>query len=133
TSTLTDGNYVVKAAAFDQAGNKSALSVSFNVTIDGTAPAGPIVAPATGLTVSGTTDVTVNPTDAVGVWKVDFKIDGVVQSTATAAPWTYAWNTGSVANGTHTVSTVTTDLAGNTATSSASVSVQNGVGATVPA
>src|SRR5262249_55418080 len=62
----------------------------------------------------------------------DFKVDGTTKSTDTASPWTYAWNSASIANGTHTLSAVTTDTAGNTSTSTASVTVQNGVGASIP-
>jgi fibronectin type 3 domain-containing protein len=131
TSTLADGNYVVTAAAFDTAGNKSPLSMSVPLTIDGTAPTGPITSPSDGATVAGTVNVGVNAADNVGVSKVDFQVDGTTKSTDTASPWTYAWNSASVANGTHTLTAVTTDLAGSTATSTVTVNVQNGT-ATVP-
>jgi len=132
SSTLADGNYVVKAAAFDQAGNKSPLSVAFDLTVDGTAPTGPITSPSAGATVSGTTSVDVDAADKGGIAKVEFKVDGTTKSTATAAPWSYSWNSASLANGPHTLNAVTTDVAGNTTTSSVSVTVQNSA-ATVPA
>jgi fibronectin type 3 domain-containing protein len=132
TSTLVDKTYTVTAAAFDSAGNRSALSGSFALTVDGTAPTGPIASPTDGATVAGTVNIGVNVADNVGVWKVDFKVDGTTKTTVGAPPWSYAWSSASVANGAHTLSAVTTDTAGNTATSSVTVNVQNGA-ATVPA
>ena len=57
---------------------------------------------------------------------LQFKVDGVkVGSELAAGPYTASWNTTLIANGTHTVSATARDLAGNTTTSSATVTVAN--------
>ncbi|HUC86818.1 MAG TPA: fibronectin type III domain-containing protein, partial [Candidatus Saccharimonadales bacterium] len=51
----------------------------------------------------------------------------------TASPYTYSWNTTGVANGTHTLSAIAKDAAGNTGTAtSVSVTVRNTVSDTQP-
>src|SRR5262249_43483323 len=95
-------------------------------------PVGAITAPAAGSTVSGTVNVTAGASDSVGVAKVDFQVDGVTKATATGSPYVYAWNSSGVANGSHTLTAITTDLAGNTATSSITVTVGNGFAASTP-
>jgi hypothetical protein len=63
----------------------------------------------------------------VGVVGVRFKLDGVnLGAEITAPPYTLSWNTGSVANGSHTLNAIAQDAAGNTTTSSGvSVTVSN--------
>jgi len=95
---------------------------------DITAPATSITAPANGATVSGTTTITASATDNVGVTKVELYIDGALQSTDTASPYSWSWNTTAFANGTHTLTTKAYDAALNVGTSaSVSVTVSNGV------
>ena len=94
---------------------------------DMTAPSVTISAPASGSTVSGTVTVTATATDNVGVAAVQLKLNGAnVGSADTGAPYSFAWNTTSVANGTHTLTAVATDAAGNTKTSApVTVTVSN--------
>ncbi len=120
------------ARAVDEANNYSAPSGALSITIDTAVPVTALTSPASGSTVSGTTTVAANASDNVGVWKVDFQVDGVTKATDTTGPFTYAWDTTTVANGSHTLSELTTDVAGNTATSSATVTVSNGAAPTVP-
>jgi len=82
-------------------------------------------APAASSNVSGT--VTLSATAMAGgsytVSSVQFKVDGVAVGTAdTTAPFSYGWDSTSVADGAHQISAVITDSAGQTA-SSANVSV----------
>ena len=131
TTTLADGNYTVTAAAFDDAGNKSVLSVNCPLTVDGTAPTGSLTSPTNGSTVTGTVNVTANPADLNGIWKVAFQVDGITKQTNTTAPWTYPWNTSSVGNGSHTLTSTITDNADNTTTTNTTtVNVQNGAATT---
>src|SRR5262249_9638956 len=125
TTTLADGVYNIRATAVDSAGNKSPFSPATTITIDGTPPSGAITAPVSGATVSGSVNVSVAASDAVGVSKVDFQVDGVTQAASTSSPYVYSWNTSGVANGSHTLTAVTTDIAGNTTTSSVTVTVGN--------
>jgi len=103
-------------------------------TVDISAPVVSLTAPAAGATASGTTNVTASAADNVAVAKVQLKLDGVDLGPAlTAAPYSYAWNTTAATNGSHSLTAVATDAAGNSATSAPrSVTVSNGVPAPVP-
>ncbi len=126
TSTLADGNYTFTAAALDQAGNKSMLSLSCPLTIDGTAPTGALTSPITGSTVSGTVQFAATASDQVGIWKVDYKVDGTTKGTVTGSPpYSFAWSSLQVTDGAHTVTALITDFAGNTVSSTVNVNVQN--------
>ena len=99
---------------------------------DTTPPTVAVTAPAGGATVSGTTvAVTASASDNVGVTSVQFKLDGVNLGTAdTTAPYSVSWNSTTASNGTHTLTAVATDAAGNTTTSApVTVTVSNGGGA----
>lgn len=65
--------------------------------------------------------------DNVGVVGVQFKVDGVAQgSELTSFPYQTTWDTTAVANGSHAITAVARDAAGNSTTSaSVSVNVQN--------
>src|SRR3989449_4317819 len=102
---------------------------------DTTPPTVSITAPASGSTVSGTS-VTVSATasDNVGAAGVQFKLDGANLGTEdTSGPYSISWNTTTVSNGTHTLTAIARDAAGNQTTSAVvSVTVNNGVSDTTP-
>ena len=50
---------------------------------------------------SGTTNVTANASDNVGVTRVEFFLDGALQSTDTTSPYAWSWNTTGASNGAH--------------------------------
>ena len=130
TAGASNGTHSLTAVARDAAGNSatsSAVSVTVsNAVLDTTAPTVLLTAPAAG-TVSGTVAVSASAADNVGVAGVQFRLDGVNLGTEdTASPYTFSWNTASASNGTHSLTAVARDAAGNTATSSAvSVTVSN--------
>ena len=107
------------------------LAANKAIVIDTTAPTGSITSPAASATLSGTTSLTASASDNDAVASVQFKVDGTNQGSAdTTSPFGISWNTASVSNGSHTISAVITDTAGNTTTtSSVSITVSN----TVPA
>src|SRR5262249_7134557 len=95
---------------------------------DTTAPTVSVTAPANGATVSGTAvAVSATASDDVGVVGVQFKLDGANWGAEDAAgPYTKTWDTTTAADGTHTVSVVARDAAGNTTTSAVvTVTVSN--------
>jgi beta-lactamase superfamily II metal-dependent hydrolase len=95
---------------------------------DTTKPTTSITAPAAGATVSGTTTVTASASDNVGVTKVEFYLDNVLQATDTASPYSWSWNTTTAANGSHSLMSKAYDAAGNVGVSTAvSVTVSNTV------
>lgn len=90
-------------------------------------PTASLTAPASGSTVSGAVAVSASASDNVGVAGVQFKLDGVsLGAEDTAAPYAVSWNTASSTNGSHTLTAVARDTAGNQATAPAvTVTVAN--------
>lgn len=98
-------------------------------TADTTAPSTALTSPTGGATVSGTTTLSASATDNVGVSRVEFYLGSSLLGSSTASPYTYAWNTTGVANGSYSLTTRAYDAAGNVGTSSAvAVSVNNTTG-----
>jgi chitodextrinase len=116
--------------AFDAAGNRSGQTTLGAATsaCDLTAPTVELNAPPDGATVSGAAvDVSATATDDVGVAGVRFRLDGAdLGPEDTTAPYAASWNTTTAANGSHVLTAVARDAAGNTATSTpATVTVSN--------
>jgi subtilisin family serine protease len=108
-------------------------TVAYQAPVDTTAPLASIAAPLANSSVSGLVGVSVNAGDNVGVARVDLKVNGTVVATDTAAPYSFSWDSTSVADGTATLTAVAYDAAGNsTASASVSVSVANGTAVTTP-
>jgi hypothetical protein len=97
--------------------------------VDTTAPTVSVTSPSAGATVSGSSvALSANASDAgSGVAGVQFKVDGAnVGSEDTTSPYSVTWNSTSVSDGSHSVTAVARDVAGNTTTSSpVSVTVNN--------
>jgi len=129
TTTVANGSYTLTAVARDAAGNStpsSGVTVTVNNS-DITFPTVSITAPLAGANLSGTTNVTANANDNVGVVGVQFKLDGVnLGSEDLASPYSVSWNTTSASNGSHTLTATARDAAGNsTPSSGVSVTVNN--------
>ncbi len=133
TTGTPNGTHVLTATARDTSGNLTTTS-STTVTVsnpvpDTTAPAVSVTAPTNGSVVTGTVSLTANATDNVGVVGVQFRVNGTnVGSEDTTAPYSVSWNTSSIAIGSHTITAIARDAAGNQATSSTiTVNVSNPV------
>jgi hypothetical protein len=129
TATAANGSHSLIAKAYDAAANVG-TSTTVTVTVanaaDTTAPTVSITAPAGGATVSGTTTVSASASDDVGVTKVEFYLDSVLQSTVTASPYNWSWNTTTAANGSHSLIAKAYDAAANVGTSTTvTVTVSN--------
>jgi hypothetical protein len=119
TTSLTGGSYTLQAKAYDAAGNVGQSSlVTVQVMNDTTAPTVAISAPAASVTVSGTATVAMTASDNVAVSKVEFYVNGVLQTATNIAPYFYSWNTSALANGSYTLSAKAYDAAGNVGQSS---------------
>src|SRR5438132_4466574 len=88
-----------------------------------------VTSPASGSTVSGTVtvSVTASASDNVGVVGVQFQLDGINGGAEdTTSPYSVSWNTTSSSNGSHTITAVARDAAGNRSTSApVTVTVDN--------
>jgi chitodextrinase len=97
-----------------------------------TPPTVSLSAPAAG-TVSGSVTMNATASDNIGVNSVAFAVDGTVVNTDTTSPYSYAWNSSTVANGSHSLTAIATDTASQTTTSTAvSVTVNNASPDTTP-
>lgn len=102
--------------------NQAALPQSFTLDDSGgggdtQAPTTSITAPSGGSTVAGTTIVTASASDNVGVTSVEFYLDNVLQSTDSASPYSWSWNTAASSNGSHSLTSKAYDAATNVGTS----------------
>lgn len=96
---------------------------------DTTAPTIALTAPAANASVSNTVTLSATATDNVGVVGVQFIVDGAnVGAEDTTSPYSIAWDSKTVANGTHTISAKARDAAGNTTTTTpTNITVSNTV------
>jgi peptidoglycan/xylan/chitin deacetylase (PgdA/CDA1 family) len=134
TRTATDGSHNLTAVARNTSGG-TAISGAVAVTVyNPVAPTVSLTAPATNATVSGTTTLSANAADTKStISSVQFRIDGANVGTAdTAAPYSYDWDSTSVANGTHTVTAIATNSANLTTTSSPVTVTVNNTAVTPP-
>jgi subtilisin family serine protease len=110
--------YVLTARAYDAAGNLgTSQQVEVTILEETTPPAISITAPASGTTAVGTVTISASATDASGVSRVEFLLDGALLGTDTSSPYSYAWDTRTAANGRRTLTARATDTLGNVATS----------------
>jgi hypothetical protein len=93
---------------------------------DATPPAVQLTSPADQQKVSGVVVIAVTATDNIGVAKVDLYVDGGYFDSDASSPYSFAWDTGALADGAHTLQVIAFDAAGNsTGTSPVTVTVAN--------
>jgi Concanavalin A-like lectin/glucanases superfamily/Bacterial Ig domain len=115
-------------AASDLSGLYAADSGGTSLPTVGTSlPTVSITAPGNSATVSGTITVTASASSNVGVASVQFQLDGAnLGAAVTASPYSVSWNTTASLNGSHTLTAIATDVAGNKTTSAVvTVTVSN--------
>jgi hypothetical protein len=102
-------------------------AVPGSATPDATPPTVAITAPAGGASLSGAATVTASASDNVGIAGVQFQLDGAnLGAEVIASPYSISWDTTKSANGSHTLTAIARDAAGNKTTSAAvTVSVSN--------
>jgi thermitase len=125
---LTGSQHTLQALAGDAAGNYAAVSLTVTVKApsDTTSPVVSFQQPLAGATLAISTgeQVMVGASDNVGVASVSLYVDGALNGSSTAAPYSFTWNTSSLAGGSqHTLRAVAADQAGNSAEASIAVTV----------
>jgi chitodextrinase len=115
----TDYQYTVRTV--DTSANRSGDSPPLLITT----PAEPIVttitAPAGDRPVHGMTTISARTSNDARVSSVEFLVDDTVVGTALSTPFAFSWDTGSVADGTHTVQARALDDAGSVLSTSDAV------------
>jgi subtilisin family serine protease len=132
SSLVADGNATLTAYAYDAANNVG-ISSGVTVTVDNqphivdtTAPAVRITNPENGSTVSGTVSIHVSASDNVGVTQLSVYIDNSLRcSSADSGYLSCSWNTRKL-SGTHMITAVARDAAGNSRQTTVYVSIASG-------
>ena len=107
-----------------------ATPVHFSNVVDSADPTPPnvtITSPANGSSIFGVVNISANASDNVGVYGVQFKLDGAPYGVEDlAAPYTVSWDTATTGNGSHVLTAVARDGGGNeTTATAATVTVTN--------
>ncbi|MCE4600913.1 MAG: Ig-like domain-containing protein [Desulfurococcales archaeon] len=130
TTRYQDGRYNLTIYTVDRAGNANATTRF--ITIDNTPPSATIQSPSNGQDLTGTVNITVDASDAIGLRYVTIYINGTLVFNKTVDPdnptdptYTYEWDTTKYQDGTYNITTVVYDLAGNTDTDQKTVQVLN--------
>ena len=136
STSVADGAVVVTASAMDYAGQSTSATATVTVSNrpatstrrrDNAPPSVSITAPLAGSTVAGSVSVAVTAKDNVGVSRVELRVNSTLVGTLFTAPYTFSWNSTTVANGGAILVASAFDAAGNTASATTNVTVQNAV------
>ena len=121
--TLT--GYLARADHSQIAGS-DATPVTFTTVAPNAPPSVAITAPAAGSTVAGNVTVRADATDDNAVAGVQFLLDGAaIGGEDTAAPYEIVWDSRTTTNGPHAITARARDAAGDTASSTVTVTVNN--------
>ena len=117
---LTKGANLVQVTAEDGADNTRLINrtVTYQTTPPDTTP--PTVSPAypgAGFVASGIITLAATAQDSSGIQNVAYAIDGIARGSVASSPYTLAFDTTSVNNGSHTLTVTARDSAGNVASS----------------
>jgi peptidoglycan/xylan/chitin deacetylase (PgdA/CDA1 family) len=128
-SFALDTTTTVKYRAYDDAGNAEPINTQVIRVNEAPPPTVQITSPGNGSTVSGTTNLSANASDS-RIASVAFQVDGHTVGSASQAPFTFAWDSTSVVDGTHTITAQGIDGSGNQVDSdSVNVTVDNSASA----
>jgi len=125
STAVADGSHTITAKATDTIGQISTDSITVNVDNVDDSPTVEITSPVDGATVSGTITIEASAGDDRGVSKVDFYINDTLLATDDTEPYNASWDTMTVADGAYNITAIATDTAGQTASDSIGVTVDN--------
>jgi len=126
----------IRVRAYDASGS-AYMTRSVNFLIEDNAPPPPppedtekptvsIESPISGATITGKIDIKALANDNQNINRVEFVIDQEVLFTKVETPYTWSeWDSSSISDGSHVISAVAYDNAGNSATASIGVTIQN--------
>ncbi len=111
TTQVSDAEYTLRATARDSFDQESHAEIT--VRVDNTGPTVTVTSPSAG-EVSDTVTVTATASDPSGVQSVRFLLNGdPLSPEITSGPYTFEWDTTSVASGTYNLAARATDTLGN--------------------
>jgi Big-like domain-containing protein/polysaccharide deacetylase len=131
TTKFTDGTHILALKVTDAKGS-TATSAVVHATVDNTSPSATMYQPPANARLNGPTTFQVHVSDAYGVASVQFTVDGKPVGTLLTRPdigqqylYSITFDTATLGPGTHSVSAIVTDNAGNR-TTAAAVAVTTG-------
>ncbi|MBL0313290.1 MAG: M4 family metallopeptidase [Holophagaceae bacterium] len=114
SATLANGSHTLVGKAYDAAGNiGTSTGFAFTVGSDTTAP----IVTASESGTAGTITFSATASDASGVAKVDFYVDGVLKGTDTTSPYSMTLDSTTLTNASHALVAKASDPVGNIGTS----------------
>ena len=148
SATVSNSSHVISVVAYDAAGNSSQSTVQVNVANPTSSPSATppptstptptptpvgdtkpptvaITSPSSGATVSKTVGVNVSASDNVGVTMTKYLVDGGIVGDFSPPSTNLSWDSTTVSNGSHMISVVAYDAAGNSSQSTVQVNVAN--------
>jgi hypothetical protein len=126
STILNSGANQIEARAIDSSNNESSDQITVNVIDDTTSPTITITNPVNGQTISGKTKIIVLASDDSGISNVKIFIDGTLKETLTGNTYEFTWNPKGASGGTHTISSVATDIYENSSQISVDVILEKG-------
>ena len=132
STNYPNGNYTLRAVAYDSAGNQASSSRSITIknTTTDAKPTISFSAPANNATVSGLTTCQVSAKDDKSVKQVQFFMDGTLLSTDTTSSYACSIDNKKYTNGAHTLKAVVTDSANQTASAQITINISGGISST---
>lgn len=139
TGAYTNGSHVLSVLARDTSGNTASANRNFIISNqvpttpvptstsmqDMTPPTVAFTAPASNASVSGSTLLQAEASDAGGIASVHFKIGSTDLATDTSAPYGASFDTSGYTNGSYTLTAIAKDVAGNIETASRTITIAN--------
>ena len=127
----TSGSHILYSKAFyaGPAGTTYTQGLAFNVGGGSGGSQGntsvTITNPIAGISVVGTVNINANPVNTVGISYTVLRIDGVVISNLTAAPYAWTWNAAQYTDGLHTINVTAAGVDGTFGYTQRTVTVSN--------
>jgi hypothetical protein len=122
-----DGQHHIRVQRYSGSGTTGYYFRFSVVESDTTPPTVSITSPSNGATVSGTINIAASASDNIGVTRVDFYAGGHFQGSDSSAPYSISFDTTTLSNGGTTIQAIAFDAAGNSASDSISVTINNQV------
>jgi Bacterial Ig domain/Putative flagellar system-associated repeat/Putative peptidoglycan binding domain len=114
------GNFLVNPTPL------SNLAINSDIIVDTTLPTVSLTSPSNSSIIAGSSvSVTANASDTSDITNVQFKVDNVTVNTDNTSAYEFTFDSTSKNDGSHTLSVVALDNAGNIATSSVTVTIDN--------
>jgi DNA-binding beta-propeller fold protein YncE len=127
TTTETNGPYTIWVVATNNGGSKSREKVPVVVANGDVAPTITITSPADQDKVKDSIDIKADASDAVGIAKVEYYVDGVKvgEDTSGPSPYIYNWDTTTVNDGQKELKVIAFDTIGQRASDTITITVKN--------